>query len=199
MLLGNGHWLGLHALPNTCVNATVHPRCNHTFPTQSAMNATTPTVPTHRTHVWSNKSVCRNQQHIRANEQRGKKIHSGSHRHFPVLHMMRQLNDAHSPGFISHTTDQPTTKHTEKGQATIRLRCNTPRRNFNLQRKRHGTRSPHNASHLSESNARSRAGGHFFMFRNTNMPPNNGAVLTISQIIKAVLSSAAEAESAHYS
>ncbi len=50
------------------------------------------------------------------------------------------------------------------------------------------------ASYLSESNARSRAGGHFFMSSNTDTPPNNGAVMTISQIIKAVLSSAAEAE-----
>ena len=50
------------------------------------------------------------------------------------------------------------------------------------------------ASYLSESNARSRAGGHFFMSSDTETPPNNGAVMTISQIIKAVLSSAAEAE-----
>ena len=46
-----------------------------------------------------------------------------------------------------------------------------------------------NASFQSKSNARSRAGGHFFMSSNTNTPHNNGAVMTISQIIKAVLSS----------
>ena len=51
-----------------------------------------------------------------------------------------------------------------------------------------------NASFLSESNARSRAGGHYFMSSDTNTPHNNGAVMTISHIIKAVLSSAAEAE-----
>ena len=50
------------------------------------------------------------------------------------------------------------------------------------------------ASYLSESNARNRAGGHFFMSSDSETPPNNGAVMTISQIIKAVLSSAAEAE-----
>ena len=50
------------------------------------------------------------------------------------------------------------------------------------------------ASHLSESKARSRAGGHFFMSDNSAVPPNNGSVLTISQIIKAVMSSAAESE-----
>ena len=50
------------------------------------------------------------------------------------------------------------------------------------------------ASYLSETNARSRAGGHFFLSKNDHYPNNNGAVLTIVQIIKAVMSSAAEAE-----
>jgi hypothetical protein len=50
------------------------------------------------------------------------------------------------------------------------------------------------ASYLSETNARSRAGRRFFMSNNNATPSNNGAILTISQIIKAVMSSAAEAE-----
>ncbi len=50
------------------------------------------------------------------------------------------------------------------------------------------------SSYLSESKARSRAGEHFFMLTDTARPPNNGAVLTIAQIIKAVMTSAAEAE-----
>ena len=49
-------------------------------------------------------------------------------------------------------------------------------------------------SYLSETNARIRSGGHFFMSADSPDPPNNGAVLTISQIIKAVVSSAAEAK-----
>jgi hypothetical protein len=50
------------------------------------------------------------------------------------------------------------------------------------------------ASYLSEANARSRVGGHFFCSSDVNEPPNNGAVLNISKILKAVMSSAAEAE-----
>ena len=50
------------------------------------------------------------------------------------------------------------------------------------------------AGYLNESNARSRAGGHFFMSNNSPIPPNNGAILNIAQIIKGVMSSAAEAE-----
>ena len=50
------------------------------------------------------------------------------------------------------------------------------------------------ASYLSKSNARSRAGGNFFISNNSDDPPNNVAVLTVSQIIKDVMSSTAEAE-----
>jgi hypothetical protein len=48
-----------------------------------------------------------------------------------------------------------------------------------------------NTSYISESKARSRAGGHFFMSNNTAKPPNNSA---ITQIIKGVMSSRTEAE-----
>ena len=41
---------------------------------------------------------------------------------------------------------------------------------------------------------RSRARGHFFLSNNEDIPSNNGAILSISQIIKAAVSSAAEAE-----
>ena len=51
-----------------------------------------------------------------------------------------------------------------------------------------------NASYLSEPKSRSRAGGHMFMAENDEIPINNSAVLNISQIIRAVMSSAAEAE-----
>ena len=50
------------------------------------------------------------------------------------------------------------------------------------------------ASYLCEPKARSRAGGHFFLSNNDPFPPNNGAILNIAQIIKNVMTSAAEAE-----
>ena len=50
------------------------------------------------------------------------------------------------------------------------------------------------ASYLSEPQARSRAGGHFFLSNNSNIPPNNGAILNIAHIIKHVMTSATEAE-----
>ena len=50
------------------------------------------------------------------------------------------------------------------------------------------------AGYLSEPQARSRVGGHFFLSSNVQYPPNNGAILNVAQTIKAVMSSAAEAE-----
>jgi hypothetical protein len=51
-----------------------------------------------------------------------------------------------------------------------------------------------NASYLSKTKARSQAGGHFFCSNNLDDPPNNGVILNIPQIIKSVMSLAAEAE-----
>jgi hypothetical protein len=50
------------------------------------------------------------------------------------------------------------------------------------------------AGYKNEMEAKSRAGGHFYLSYDDIHPPNNGAILNIAQIIKAVMSSAAEAE-----
>ena len=44
------------------------------------------------------------------------------------------------------------------------------------------------ASYLSKTNSRIRAGGHFFMSENTAFPPHNGAVFAIAKIIKVFMS-----------
>jgi hypothetical protein len=48
------------------------------------------------------------------------------------------------------------------------------------------------ASYLSKANARSQVGSHFFCSTNIDNLPNNRAILNISKILKAVMSSAAE-------
>ena len=50
------------------------------------------------------------------------------------------------------------------------------------------------AGFLNESKSRSRAGAHIFLSEDTPTPAFNGPVLTIAEIIKFVMSSAAEAE-----
>ena len=50
------------------------------------------------------------------------------------------------------------------------------------------------AGYLNEEGARSRAGGHHFLSENVASPSNNGAIYNKASIIKAVISSAAEAD-----
>ena len=50
------------------------------------------------------------------------------------------------------------------------------------------------ASYLNEEEARSRAGGHHFLSEDVPLPPNNGAIHNVAEIIKGVMSSAAKAE-----
>ena len=49
-------------------------------------------------------------------------------------------------------------------------------------------------SYLSKPKAQSRAGGHFFLSNNTQLPANNGAIHNIAHIIKNVMSLSTEAE-----
>ena len=49
-------------------------------------------------------------------------------------------------------------------------------------------------SYLNAPQAQSRAGGHFSMSENNSLLCNNGAILTIVQIIKRVMTSVVEAE-----
>jgi hypothetical protein len=50
------------------------------------------------------------------------------------------------------------------------------------------------ASYLSELGGKSRAAGHFYLTNQNDEDFNNGAILTLSSIIKHVMSSASEAE-----
>jgi hypothetical protein len=50
------------------------------------------------------------------------------------------------------------------------------------------------AFYLSEPKARNRAGRHFFMSADVEDPINNGAILNLAQLIKAIMSSTAEAK-----
>ena len=51
-----------------------------------------------------------------------------------------------------------------------------------------------NASHLSELESKSRAAGHYYLTNKNNDSLSNGAVMTLSKIIKHVMTSASEAE-----
>ncbi len=50
------------------------------------------------------------------------------------------------------------------------------------------------AGYCNKKKSRSRAGGHFFLYNDDKFLPTNLAILTVATIIKAIMSSAAEAE-----
>ena len=50
------------------------------------------------------------------------------------------------------------------------------------------------ASHLSEPISKSRAAGHYYLTQKSDLNINNGAILTLSKIIKHVMGSAGESE-----
>jgi hypothetical protein len=52
------------------------------------------------------------------------------------------------------------------------------------------------ASYLSEQGSKSRAAGHFYLINTNDEDFNNGALLTLTSVIKHVMSSASEAEQA---
>jgi hypothetical protein len=54
------------------------------------------------------------------------------------------------------------------------------------------------AGYCNKENAQCQAGGHFFLLNNDQFSPNNAAILTNATIIKAVMSSVAEAELGAY-
>ena len=48
-----------------------------------------------------------------------------------------------------------------------------------------------NVSYLKEEEARSQAGGHHFLSEDVPLPPNNGVIYNVAEIIKGVMSFAA--------
>ena len=112
----------------------------------------------------------------------------------PLLRKMCGRLNATSTRNTHHTTSKPNQKYDEENKAIPRLCSDHPYVIMTYHASDMVLAGHSNASYLSESNAQSRARTHFFMSNNVETPPNNGAVFTISQIIKAVLSLAAKAK-----
>jgi hypothetical protein len=107
---------------------------------------------------------------------------------------MHQQHYACSAGDYCHTTGKPNAKHVEKGTIFLDYASTHPDAIVTYHLSDMVLVGHSNASYVSKSKARNRAGGHFFMFNNAAKPPNNGAILTIALIIKTVMSLAAEAK-----
>jgi hypothetical protein len=88
--------------------------------------------------------------------------------------------DATSTGNAHHTTGKPNKNTMKKIKQFLDFAVTHPDAVI-IYHASHKVLAGHsNALHLSKSNARSRAGVHFFMSKNMETPPINGAVFPIS-------------------
>ena len=99
-----------------------------------------------------------------------------------------------APGSISSQQENPTEKTMKKVKQVLDYAVTHPYAIITYHTSDMVLSGHSDASYLSEKKARSRAGRHLFMYNNSELFPNNGAVFTIAKIIKAVISSEAEEE-----
>eukprot|EP00804_Cyclotella_cryptica_P015312 CCRYP_005418-RA/>CCRYP_005418-RA protein AED:0.37 eAED:0.37 QI:0/0/0/1/1/1/2/0/298 len=118
----------------------------------------------------------------------------GSHRRLPVLRD-EAVDCTMLPALGSLATQQsaPTQNTMSKIHQFLDSPHDTPRRHDNLPCQQHDPRRPQRRILSIRNKARSRAGD-IFSYQKAIRPRNNGAILTLAQIIKPVMSSAAEAE-----
>jgi hypothetical protein len=107
---------------------------------------------------------------------------------------MHRQHNANCSGLHSHPAGKSHQEHNDQGQTLPGLCVHTSDAIMTYQASDMVLAAHSDASYLSEANARSRTGGHFFMSSDTPCPHNNGAVLSIAQIIKAVMSLAVKAK-----
>lgn len=84
-------------------------------------------------------------------------------------------------------------ENNEASQTIIRLHRHARVCYSHLPKKWHGTSRPQQRRLSQQKNARNWAGGHHFLSKDVQYPPNNSAILNVVKIIQAVMSSAAEA------
>ena len=140
-------------------------------------------------------TICKRARHIDQIGTKRTEVHTASYRHLPLLRAHGQRNNdgrtEHNSLGTSSTNGKKMMKKTKQfldyvashPDAILTFSASNMVLNVHI-----------DASYLTEPKARSRAGGHFFLSDNSKDPTDNGAVLNVAQIIKNVMSSAAEAE-----
>ena len=154
----------------------------------------TPTTSTCHPYIRGHHAVCKTRRHITTTIPLQEKVHPRSDRHLPLLRLRSRLHHAHSTvghcispcqaygrnharckQFLDYTATHQDTILTYKASDMVLVVHS-------------------DESYLSKPKAHSRAGGHFFLSSDCDDPADNGTVQNLAQLIKAVMSSAAEAE-----
>ena len=187
MVFGNSFGLGIQKTRVPYIHAWLRGGRTNTFPTHYPQETTRSTTPTHQIKVWRKSEVCRGQIFLPLPGKRRQRVHPGSHMIIPILFTSGWLYHACSTWIHFHSTSKSNRKYYEKGKqmdyATTR-----PGAIITFQASDTILTVHSDALYLSETNARGRTGGNFFISSDSPNPPNNGSVLVIAQIIKAVMS-----------
>ncbi len=124
----------------------------------------------------------------------GGKICARSSRHITLL---CQSSGQHNPPSTKCNHHQARISNGESNwsnnKTTVRLLCNAGQSGTCMQSKQNDSCSTQWHRILQKKKLRSQVGGHFFLSNDNKLPPNNCTILTITTIIKAVISLAVEA------
>jgi hypothetical protein len=152
------------------------------------------TPPPHNAHLWCNNTICKGNRLIPSCDQRRRKyirqvigvlLYYGQAVDSTILVGLNSLAAAQA---------KPTAHTVFLVKWLLNYAATNPDAILTYKKSDMVIAVHSNASYLSKPLACSRVGGHFFCSSNVNDPPNNGTILNISKILKAVMSSAAKAK-----
>ncbi len=124
----------------------------------------------------------------------GGKICTRSSRHITLLCQSSEQHNPPSTQCNCHQASKSNRENESNSKTTVRLLCNAGQSGTHLQSKQNDSCSTQWCRTLQQKEIKEPSKGAFFLSNDNEFPPNSGAILTVATIIKAVMSSAAEAE-----
>ena len=164
---------------------------NNESPTNCPQETTKSTTPTHQTKLWRKVQYDK----VHPPPLPGKirqKFHPGFHGQFTILLKRSWFYHANRTWINFHLKKNPIENNMKKVKKLVDYSTTHPEIVFTYGDSDMILAVHIKTSYISETNSRSTSGGNFFMSSESPDPPNTGSVFTISQIIKAVMSLAAE-------
>ncbi len=193
-ILRTHYQIGLRRTKCSPLHAWVCPQSTHPLPTPSPGKVTGSTLPPRQTKLWSEKTILTRGRQLTSAQQGGEKFIQEVCGVF--LFLARAVDGGLLPAISSLASQQanPTERTMELCKQFLDFMSCQEEAVLTYQASDMVLAIHSDASYLSEPKSRSHAGGHMFVAGKDKILINNGAVLNISQIIRAVMSSAAEAE-----
>jgi len=186
--------MGLRRTKSSPLHAGVCPKSPHPFPTPSPGEATGSTLPSRQTKLWGKHAILTRGRRLTSAQQGREKFIQEVCGVF--LFLARTVDGGLLPAHSSLASQQanPTEKTMVLCKQYLDFMASQEDAVLTYQASNMVLAIHSDVSYLSKPKSRSRAGGHMFMAGKDEIPINNGAVFNISQIIRAVMSSAAEAQ-----